>query len=302
MDRDELYAQAGVGPADIDFLETYDDYPVINVLQFEDLGFCGKGEGTATSSAPTPLKLTARFPCNTSGGQLSVGQAGAAGGHLGVVEAIRQLTGRTLRRARRGCAIWPRLGLRHDQLRSRHLQRRRRARRRLMRKFAGQNGGQSLQDGRSAKTRSCARGSRRCRRRRAAASRSALPPPRRAGGWNCKSAVIAARCSIRRAKFAAPASPPAGLAAARRRRRTSRRHRSARRAGTFFRERLPWRIGMVRLDGGVNVVAYVHESVRGTRHAACASKPRSTAPGRPCWSRCRQTGGPTCPTIRNCAK
>jgi NAD(P)-dependent dehydrogenase (short-subunit alcohol dehydrogenase family)/uncharacterized OB-fold protein len=29
----------------------------------------------------------------------------------------------------------------------------------------------------------------------------------------------------------------------------------------FFRERSPWRIGMVRLDGGVNVVAYVHNAV-----------------------------------------
>jgi len=29
----------------------------------------------------------------------------------------------------------------------------------------------------------------------------------------------------------------------------------------FFRERLPWRVGMVRLDAGVNVVAYVHENV-----------------------------------------
>ncbi len=35
----------------------------------------------------------ATFPVNTSGGQLSVGQAGAAGGFLGMVEAIRQLTG-----------------------------------------------------------------------------------------------------------------------------------------------------------------------------------------------------------------
>ncbi len=29
----------------------------------------------------------------------------------------------------------------------------------------------------------------------------------------------------------------------------------------FFRERSPWRIGMVRLDSGVNVVAYVHQTV-----------------------------------------
>ncbi|MGO9627719.1 MAG: SDR family NAD(P)-dependent oxidoreductase [Xanthobacteraceae bacterium] len=29
----------------------------------------------------------------------------------------------------------------------------------------------------------------------------------------------------------------------------------------FFRERLPWRIGIVRLDAGVNVIAYLHASV-----------------------------------------
>jgi acetyl-CoA acetyltransferase len=33
------------------------------------------------------------FPNNTSGGQLSAGQAGAAGGFIGMTEAIRQLTG-----------------------------------------------------------------------------------------------------------------------------------------------------------------------------------------------------------------
>ena len=33
------------------------------------------------------------FPNNTGGGQLSCGQAGAAGGFIGMTEAIRQLTG-----------------------------------------------------------------------------------------------------------------------------------------------------------------------------------------------------------------
>ena len=33
------------------------------------------------------------FPHNTNGGQLSAGQAGAAGGFIGLVEAIRQVTG-----------------------------------------------------------------------------------------------------------------------------------------------------------------------------------------------------------------
>jgi acetyl-CoA acetyltransferase len=95
MDRDALYAQAGVGPADIDFLETYDDYPVINVLQFEGLGFCDQGAGADFVRANS-FEISGSFPVNTSGGQLSVGQAGAAGGHLGITEAIRQLTGAAL--------------------------------------------------------------------------------------------------------------------------------------------------------------------------------------------------------------
>jgi acetyl-CoA acetyltransferase len=95
MDREELYAQAGIEPDDIDFVETYDDYPVINVLQLEDLGFCCKGEGPDFIRANT-FEVNGTFPFNTSGGQLSVGQAGAAGGHLGIIEAIRQLTGQTL--------------------------------------------------------------------------------------------------------------------------------------------------------------------------------------------------------------
>lgn len=91
VDRDELYAQAGVTPADIDFVQTYDDYPVIVMMQFEDLGFCDKGEGPSFVRSHSMMH-DGSFPNNTSGGQLSVGQAGAAGGFLGLVEAIRQLT------------------------------------------------------------------------------------------------------------------------------------------------------------------------------------------------------------------
>jgi acetyl-CoA acetyltransferase len=95
LDRDELYEQAGIGPDDIDVVETYDDYPVITMLQLEDLGFCPKGEGAPFVRAHD-LTADGSFPLNTSGGQLSVGQAGAAGGFLGLVEAIRQLTGAPL--------------------------------------------------------------------------------------------------------------------------------------------------------------------------------------------------------------
>lgn len=91
MDRDDLYQQAGVKAKDIDFLQAYDDYPVIVMMHLEDLGFCEKGEGANFLRSNT-LTYDGSFPCNTSGGQLSAGQAGAAGGFLGMTEAIRQLT------------------------------------------------------------------------------------------------------------------------------------------------------------------------------------------------------------------
>jgi len=95
LDIAELYAMAGVGAGDVDFVQTYDDYPVICMMQIEDLGFCDKGEGPEFVRSHT-LTADGTFPHNTSGGQLSVGQAGAAGGFLGLVEAVRQLTGAAL--------------------------------------------------------------------------------------------------------------------------------------------------------------------------------------------------------------
>ena len=92
LDRDDLYAQAGVGPQDIDCMQAYDDYPVISLMQVEDLGLCAKGE-SAEFLRRHSFTHDGSFPLNTSGGQLSVGQAGAAGGFLGMVEGLRQLTG-----------------------------------------------------------------------------------------------------------------------------------------------------------------------------------------------------------------
>jgi acetyl-CoA acetyltransferase len=98
LDAEEMWAMAGVGPDEIDVVETYDDYPVIVMMQFEDLGFCAKGEAPAFVRGHD-LTVDGDFPHNTSGGQLSTGQAGAAGGHLGIVEALRQVTGQTLGKA-----------------------------------------------------------------------------------------------------------------------------------------------------------------------------------------------------------
>ena len=71
------------------------------MLQFEDLGFCEKG-GAPQFVQDTDFRFDGsgqqanKLAHNTSGGQLSVGQAGAAAGYMGVVENIRQLTGTAL--------------------------------------------------------------------------------------------------------------------------------------------------------------------------------------------------------------
>ncbi|KRW95225.1 thiolase family protein [Paracoccus sp. MKU1] len=100
----DLWAMAGAAPTDMDLVQTYDDYPVISAMQFADLGFC-TGAELPEFLAAHDFTYGGDLPHNTSGGQLSTGQAGCAGGHLGLVEAIRQLTGtagpRQVPRARR---------------------------------------------------------------------------------------------------------------------------------------------------------------------------------------------------------
>lgn len=87
---DELFTR--VRHEEIDFVEIYDDYPIAILMQLEDLGFCAKGEGGKFVDSHD-LTVEGDFPVNTGGGQLSGGQPGFAGGHLHVVEAIRQLKG-----------------------------------------------------------------------------------------------------------------------------------------------------------------------------------------------------------------
>lgn len=93
VDIDELWDMAGCAPSEIDLLQTYDDYPVVSAMQIEDLGFCGKG-GAPDFLRDKDMTTGGNFPHNTSGGQLSAGQAGAAGGFIGLAEAARQVTGR----------------------------------------------------------------------------------------------------------------------------------------------------------------------------------------------------------------
>ncbi|WP_132579820.1 thiolase family protein [Paralcaligenes ureilyticus] len=86
----KLFHDAGRDHSQMDFVQAYDDYPIMVAIQLEDLGFCSKGE-VGPFLAEHEFSFDGSFPLNTNGGQLSCGQAGAAGGMIGLVEAVRQL-------------------------------------------------------------------------------------------------------------------------------------------------------------------------------------------------------------------
>jgi acetyl-CoA acetyltransferase len=87
---DDLWSDAGAGPEDMDVISVYDDYPAMAVAQLNDLGFVGDGDLSSFLRRVDDERL----PVNTSGGQLSAGQAGTAGGMIGLVESVLQLQGR----------------------------------------------------------------------------------------------------------------------------------------------------------------------------------------------------------------
>jgi acetyl-CoA acetyltransferase len=87
---DELFETAGRSRADVDVAQLYDDYPIMVGIQLESLGFCAPG-GCGEFFAERDISRAGELSLNTGGGQLSCGQAGAAGGMIGMTEAVRQL-------------------------------------------------------------------------------------------------------------------------------------------------------------------------------------------------------------------
>lgn len=89
----EAYEEAGVGPEDIGVIELHDASAIGELIAYESLGLCRRGEsGTLIDAGVTTLG--GRQPVNTSGGLLRKGHPVGATGIAQVVELTEQLHGR----------------------------------------------------------------------------------------------------------------------------------------------------------------------------------------------------------------
>ncbi|MFC7404036.1 thiolase family protein [Georgenia alba] len=88
----QAYAQAGVGPADLDVLSLYDCYTVVTALTLEDAGICPPGR-FADFFRDRDVSHAGEVAYNPHGGQLGCGQADLAGGMSHAIEAVHQLRG-----------------------------------------------------------------------------------------------------------------------------------------------------------------------------------------------------------------
>jgi acetyl-CoA acetyltransferase len=85
----QLFAQAGIGPTDVQTAVLYDHFTPFVLCQLEELGFCERGEARHFV-ADGAIEIGGRLPLNTHGGQLGEGYLH---GMNGIAEGARQVRG-----------------------------------------------------------------------------------------------------------------------------------------------------------------------------------------------------------------
>ncbi len=89
----QAFEQAGLTPADIDYVSIYDSFTITVLTALEDLGFCAKGEGAKFVQDGALQAPFGRLPFNTDGGGLANNHPDRRGGMIRSIEAVRQLRG-----------------------------------------------------------------------------------------------------------------------------------------------------------------------------------------------------------------
>src|SRR3989338_11250648 len=86
----EAFKQAGVLPSDINVAEMHDAFTIVELIAYEDLGFCKKGEGKELIRSGY-VNLGGKMPVNTSGGLKARGHPISPTGVAQIVEIADQL-------------------------------------------------------------------------------------------------------------------------------------------------------------------------------------------------------------------
>jgi acetyl-CoA acetyltransferase len=89
----EAYEEAGLGPKDLGVIELHDASAIAELLAYESLGLCARGDGGKLIDDGA-TRLGGRLPVNTSGGLLRKGHPVGATGVAQIVELTEQLQGR----------------------------------------------------------------------------------------------------------------------------------------------------------------------------------------------------------------
>jgi len=92
----KAYSDAKVGPQDIDVAQTHDCFTISEIIEYEDLGFCEKGEGGSFIEGGKS-DFGGQIPINTDGGLLSCGHPFGGTGIRQGIEIMKQLQGKAVK-------------------------------------------------------------------------------------------------------------------------------------------------------------------------------------------------------------